>query len=41
MLIAGLIHHPDMGLILFECGSAQDVQKVGTLLLSGTYMMPC
>ncbi|KAJ5698168.1 hypothetical protein N7462_000173 [Penicillium macrosclerotiorum] len=25
MLIAGLIYHPDIGLILFECGAAEDV----------------
>jgi hypothetical protein len=25
ILIAGLIHHPDMGLILFETGCAEDL----------------
>lgn len=29
MLIAGLIDHPEMGLVLFETGSAEDVQRVG------------
>jgi len=29
MLIAGLIHHPEIGLILFESGAAEDVQTVG------------
>jgi hypothetical protein len=28
MLIAGLIDHPEMGLILFETGSAEDVTRV-------------
>ena len=28
MLIAGLIDHPEMGLILFETGGAEDVYKV-------------
>lgn len=28
MLIAGLIHHPEIGLILFECGATEDVQTV-------------
>jgi hypothetical protein len=28
MLIAGLIEHPEMGLILFETGSAEDVDRV-------------
>ncbi|BCS30756.1 N-acyl homoserine lactonase family protein [Aspergillus puulaauensis] len=27
MLIAGLIDHPEMGLVLFETGSAEDVQR--------------
>jgi hypothetical protein len=30
MLIAGLIDHPEMGLILFETGSAEDVTRVCT-----------
>lgn len=28
MMIAGLIDHPEMGLILFECGSTEDVKSV-------------
>jgi hypothetical protein len=28
MLIAGLIYHPEMGLILFECGSTEDIDAV-------------
>lgn len=28
MLIAGLIYHPEIGLVLFECGSTEDVQAV-------------
>lgn len=28
MLIAGLINHPEFGLILFETGSAEDIQRV-------------
>ena len=28
MLIAGLVDHPEMGLILFETGSAEDVKRV-------------
>lgn len=31
MLIAGLIDHPELGLILFETGSAEDVQRVVAL----------
>lgn len=31
MLIAGLINHPEFGLILFETGSAEDVQRVDAL----------
>ena len=28
MLIAGLVDHPEMGLILFETASAEDVKRV-------------
>lgn len=36
MLIAGLIYHPEMGLILFECGSTEDINavSVSALILS-------
>lgn len=36
MLIAGLIYHPEMGLILFECGSTEDIDAVGTSPLTSS-----
>ena len=30
MLIAGLLYHPEMGLILFECGSVEKIESVGS-----------
>lgn len=28
MLIAGLLYHPEAGLILFECGSTENIEEV-------------
>lgn len=36
MLIAGLIYHPEMGLILFECGSTEDIDAVGISSLTSS-----